>query len=443
MLKEISHDTDEIFFGTIDHFHPYFQEEAEEIAVLESKEEKISKQTEQSMEKIKALMGSYYRIYGSSKSRTGRMTDGDYKSIAKSKGDLDKIGNGGTHEGIKVIIKMYNTEWGKIEAQLKNNPDAPKNEIVKAKKDLEKVKKMMGYITTIEQMMMKYKSHYERGYETKSILVMQEYEASALMLLIGAVNTVLNVNVFCLMLQQWMSGKEATFHPGDYEKGKPEATQEKERKFIEKILKDLATELGKSSHESYLKSMNEVKKEIPVTANKEKPALAKIVGVKDAAKADPEVVQESACYLEASEIQSVISLVAGIRDSIVTIIEKGWLTVKLVISSVFGIVPLIRSIIFLNYKKKISAIIALEENTECLKANIEALKANTKMNSLKKQQIINAQEKKLASYKKRILKMKAEFDIMEEDAQKAVMESNKNIGKDTAGQNSDDDLVLS
>jgi hypothetical protein len=87
---------------------------------------------------------------------------------------------------------------------------------------------------------------------------------------------------------------------------------------------------------------------------------------------------------------------------------------------------------------------ALEENIDYLQTNIDSLKVNKNFKPAEKQKIINAQMKKLEGYKKKVAKMKAEFDIMEDDAEKMVKQSNTNLGKDApaGGSSSDGDLVL-
>lgn len=454
MLTEISHDIDEIFYGTINHLHPLFLQEEAEINMLESAQDRDEKRSQKAVEKVKRLMGSYYRLYGSSRSKTARMSDPDFRAIAQSKGNLAKIGNGGTLKGIEGVIEVFTKKFSALEALAKRTKEERQtlNNMKKCQKLVENLQKIKTY-------MFKFQKYYERSYETKSILVNQEYECSALVLLIGAVNAIVNTNFMLSDFEKLTSGKEASFHPADYARGSYsdyDVTISKsakmgtgysklaERNFIRKIVNDLAKELSKPSHEEYLKGMNEAKIDKKATPENQKVATAAMQA--EAEKEAKEVaVKESTYISEAGEIQTVLGIVLGIRDGIYDIVRHGISTIKVLWNSIFGIVPLIRSIIFLNHKKKINAIMALEENIDYLQTNIDSLKLNKNFKPAEKQKIINAQMKKLEGYKKKVAKMKAEFDIMEDDAEKMVKQSNTNLGKDApaeGGSSSDGDLVL-
>lgn len=449
MLSEISHDLNEIYYGTINHLDPRFIQEETEIELLESADERNERRSQKAVEKVKRLMGSYYRIYGSCRSKTTRMSDPDMRAIAQSKGNLAKIGNGGTYKGINAVIDVFTKKWSALEALTRLTKDERKT-----MHNMKKCKQAVDNLQRVRDLVLKYQKYYERSYETKAIVINQEYECTALILLIGAVNVIVNTNFMLSDFQQLSSGKEPEYHPGDYARARLNAdtvtwTKEAkaglkvsglaERNFIRKILKDLATELSKPSHEEYLKGMNQAKVDkVAVAETKKLDTASTAADMKNLA------VKESTYITEESEIGAVLDIINGIRLGIFNIVKSGISTIKVLWNSVFGIVPLIRSIIFLNHKKKINAILALEENVEYLQTNIDSLKSNKNFNPMEKQKIIAAQTKKLQGYKKKIAKMKAEFDIMEDDAEKMTKASNDNIGKAPSGEgsSSDDDLVL-
>lgn len=455
MLSEISHDLDEIYYGTTNHLHPFFLQEEAEINLLESSFDRDEKRSQKAMEKIKRLMGSYHRIYGSSRSKTARMTDPDMRAIAQSKGNLAKIGNGGSLKSINTIIDLFQRKWSTLENLSKKTRDERKtlNNMKKSKKDIENLERILNQ-------MKKFQQYYERAYETKSILINQEYECGALILIMGALNIMLNTNYLLSEFQSLNAGVEPAFHPADYARARVDDesiawskasksgqgySNLAERNFVRRILNDFAKELTKPSHENYLKGMNSAKinKATELEPSATDMAKAKIDEA-DTKKEVKEMAVKESTYITESEIGQVLQIVNSIRDGIYNIVRGGISTLKVVWNSVFGIIPLIRSIIFLNHKKRINAILALEENVEYLQANIDSLKVNKTFTDVEKQKIIAAQKKKLEGYKKKIAKMKAEFDIMEDDAEKMTKESNNNIGKDSGGNGSSsgDDLVL-
>ena len=98
-------------------------------------------------------MGSYYRLYGSSRSKTARMSDPDFRAIAQSKGNLAKIGNGGTLKGIEGVIEVFTKKFAALEALAKRTKDERQtlNNMKKCQKLVENLQKIKAHRALLQR----------------------------------------------------------------------------------------------------------------------------------------------------------------------------------------------------------------------------------------------------------------------------------------------------
>lgn len=95
----------------------------------------------------------------------------------------------------------------------------------------------------------------------------------------------------------------------------------------------------------------------------------------------------------------------------------------------FGIIPLIRSCIYLKYKKKADTIAALEAQAAFIDRNIEQLENRTNMDPAKKETIIKKQKAAAEGARKRAAKLRAQLLETEKDSSKSMKERNKDISR--------------
>ena len=182
---------------------------------------------------------------------------------------------------------------------------------------------------------------------------------------------------------------------------------------IHKTINDLNKQLTNKQHKQYLEEMIKSKEYTKVDTN----------------------IQESTTYMEA-----VVSDTIELIDAMITGVGKiGHYTVSIVRTiknSLFGIIPLIRSCLYLRYKKKADTVLALEQQAEFIKQNIEQLQNRTNMDPAEKERIIKKQKATVEAYKKKAAKLRAQLTEGEKEASVAINKENPGI------KNSDDDFVL-
>lgn len=238
-----------------------------------------------------------------------------------------------------------------------------------------------------------YSSLYEDGYRKNVRLVVLEYE-NALYMLTTSLSSIIatNMDVVTNGTEIRIQKKSASTHGT-----------------IQKTMSDLAKELSNRDHKDYLENIIK------------------------AAEAD--AVTESA-YTEGT-VSDTAMLVWDILKNTKGIIKGGLSLINKIKKSVFGIVPLIRSIMYLRYKKKADTIVSLEEQIIFIERNIDQLKNIKTMDEVKKRVIIKKQEAVIEAYKKKSEKLRAELMETEKQASQAMEKDNKTL-KDIK----DDDLVL-
>ena len=185
---------------------------------------------------------------------------------------------------------------------------------------------------------------------------------------------------------------------------------------IEKTLDGMASTLSDRNHKEYLEAL-----------------------IKEVYNVEPTPLKEDA-------IGVVTTAIAGVRDTIGMVVnalktggsvaKKGFSIFKAVKSTLFGVIPLIRSVLYLRYKKKADTIGSLETQVAFITKNIERLQNVQGMDPAKKEQIIKKQKAICEQYMKKAAKLRAQLTETEKEASEEIKQNDKNIG------NTDDDFVL-
>lgn len=217
---------------------------------------------------------------------------------------------------------------------------------------------------------------YTEGYEKKIPLVTLEYENSVY-LLITALSMLLANNV------------DITTNGSDIKISKREG-----EKFnvINKTLSDLSKVLSDSSHIEYLKQIIDV--------------------------SNTEEYQEAAMlrnFNENGSIWDTYKILSDVVGKSFNILKSGVKLKDRVIRTIFGIVPLMRSIVYLRYNKKADTINKLNDQIASLQNNIEILKNKKNVSEVQKASIIRKQEAYINSYRKKAAKIRAELTENEKD----------------------------
>lgn len=105
--------------------------------------------------------------------------------------------------------------------------------------------------------------------------------------------------------------------------------------------------------------------------------------------------------------------------------------VKKTINTGLGIIPLIRSIIYLRYKRKADLILELDQQVAYIEQNIELLRNKTNMDPKEKEIIIKKQQAYINAYRKKAEQLRAELAETEKDAAKAAKDDEPNIQAST------------
>lgn len=236
------------------------------------------------------------------------------------------------------------------------------------------------------------KSHYMDAYSNKLLLLIMEYETSMYMLIEG----------LGFVLVSYVT---ITFDNGIMKIVPKKGSINKS--IISKLIIDLSKELSNPNHDDYIKE---------IVSNKSSDVMNEAVG--DAT-------------LEA------IKLITNIIKQSFDIFKRGRNVVRVFMKSIFGILPIIRSIIYLHYKRKADKIKSLELNAHFIQLNIEMLENKTNMNPEKKAEIISKQQAKVIAYLKAAEKLRAELVEAEKDTADALNADNKTMNQPT-----DDDFIL-
>ena len=258
---------------------------------------------------------------------------------------------------------------------------------------------LMKDLKIIYDKLVEYQSFYEKAYDKQIKLVIYEYENSVYMLVSGLSLILANSIDF-----------EMERYSLKINRKKNAITN----KVSVKIIEDLATQLSHHKHKDYLD------------------AMIKAVDIKGV---DTDISEST--YIE-SVVSDTVDLIFAIRDNIGSITKSGVRLISTVKNSIFGIIPLIRSILYLRYKRKADIVLNLEQQIDDIEKNIEQLKNIKDMDKDKKEEIIKKQKVIIYQYKKRAEKIKTELLVGEKEASEELKVSN-NVDIKNA---KDDDFVL-
>lgn len=254
-----------------------------------------------------------------------------------------------------------------------------------------------------------YQPQYTEGYNKNINLIILEYE-SAVDLLVTGITLVMASNV-------------AIVHNGTKIKVTKKGSDDSSN-VTAKVIKEFASQLANKNHREYLEGI--LKTSSSVT--------------NDDAEIN-EAYQNP--YSEATFIDT-IGLIDRMVDDTGRIIKFGVNTARAIKNSLFGIVPLIRSALYIKYKKKADTINALDQQVGFIKMNIEQLENITTMDPAKKAEIIQKQKAVIEQYEKRAAKLRAELTDGEREASTSINNENPQMRtpSNITDKDSDDDFVL-
>lgn len=242
-------------------------------------------------------------------------------------------------------------------------------------------------------------SQYTDGYEKNVRLIILEYE-SAVYILVTGLSMVManNMDVVQNGTQISIQKKSGSTYG-----------------IIPKTIKDMAKQMSNKNHKEYLEE------------------LVKGIDMVDI-QTDTEVKKEST--IMESSITDTFDLIHAIFTNTIRIGKYGKRAITTIRQSVFGIVPLIRSIMYLRYKRKADTVVALEQQVGFIQRNIEQLKNMQGMDPKKKETIIKKQIMMCNRYQKKAEKLRAQLTEGEKDAAVAIQK------EDPQMKNTDDDFIL-
>jgi uncharacterized protein YwqG len=241
---------------------------------------------------------------------------------------------------------------------------------------------IMKDLQTIHNKLLEFKPLYVEAYEKNTRLAILEYENGVYLLVTGLSMTM------CSNIE--VSQQNDTIRV----KKKADSTLS----LIAKTVGDYAKQLNSKDHKEYLEAILKETDEVTIKPKTE------------------------STYLEAT-IADTIELIDIIFDNIGKIGRYTLRAARAIKSSFFGIVPLIRSVLYLRYKKKADTILALEQQAQFIQQNIEQLQNRKNMDPKEKALIIKRQQAYVTSYMKKAEKLRAELCETEKAAAQGIKEA--------------------
>ena len=243
----------------------------------------------------------------------------------------------------------------------------------------------------------KYQPLYSEGYSKNVKLIILEYESSLYQLVTGlslAMATELDIvqTGFSIKIQ-----KKHGFTHG----------------IIHKTSKDLAKQLSSKNHKEYLETLLKMSEDIKVSP-----------------------VTESSTFYEGT-VLDILQLVDAICGKASSIGKFAINTLKRIKGSFFGIIPIIRGILYFRYNRKADTIKNLEQQAAFIQQNIERIEKRTNINPEEKDAIIKKQQAYVEAYKKKAEKLRAELSETEKEAATEIKKADEEIKN-----SDDDDFVL-
>lgn len=249
----------------------------------------------------------------------------------------------------------------------------------------------------IYQSLKKYQPQYTEGYDKNVRLIVLEYE-SALYILITGLSMVMAEQIDIVQ-----NGVQIKVQKKSVKNDGP----------IMKTVKELAKQLRDKNHKEYLDELLKGRERVPVDTE----------------------IKESGTFMEAS-ISGTFELINTIINNVGRIASVGKRLILAVKNSIFGIVPLIRTVLYLRYKRKADTILSLDQQVHFINMNIDQLQNMTRMDPKKKEEIIQKQKAVAEMYRKKAAKLRAELTECEREASTAIKKEDPEIKK------VDDDFIL-
>jgi hypothetical protein len=271
-------------------------------------------------------------------------------------------------------------------------------------------------LQTLHNAVVSNQSQYSDGYDKGIRLMILEYESAVYLLITGVSFAIANYMDVKITGTKMVIAKKSGADSG----------------IIVKTVADMASKLSAKDHKGYLDTLIKAKEAKPL--RDDKPAELP----KEDDKKDEKEIKESAEYLIEAGVGDTVELVFGLAKGvgkIAGLTKNLFLTVK---RTAFGIIPLIRSIMYLKYKKKADTVLSLEQQMQFVRMNIEQLQNIKGMDENKKKDVIKRQEAQIEAYRKKAEKLRAELSETEKEVQTAVAADNTAVKKAPAT----DDFVL-
>lgn len=243
------------------------------------------------------------------------------------------------------------------------------------------------------------KSIYEEGYSKNIRLIILEYENAVYLLTSGYATLMASLEI-------------------NEKNGKMSVTKTSSadiRSILVNTINEFKIQIYKKDHKEYLNALIDAKKNAKVDTN----------------------IHESVMFMEAA-IADTVELIDSIFTSIGRIAGTGKRIVLAIKNSLFGIVPLIRTVLYIRYKRKADTVLALEQQASFIEMNIDQLRNTKTIDPDKKEKIIQRQKAVVEGYMKKAAKLRAELSDGEREAVAAIKQENPEL-KNT---NPDDDFVL-
>ena len=409
MLDKMYFDMYEILAGTDDHYSKKYLTEAA------SNPNNLEKDAKNFMNKIENLLHDWKK-----NSSARELASPDAKLIWNSGGDFKQIRNGQVDKNIQFVINHFKS--------IENN-----NEILKANK-IGNLKDTMKKIEDIHSKIIEFTPYYIKGFDLKIDLIRQEYECFSLLLIMFVSSLLINSNYFLHEFQK-LNQKEKQ------EVKIPKLNDAlNDKGFLGKIFGNMF-KFFKGIYVNWIQSrtINNIHKEIMKSTHKQ--YLEAIIKVYQNETVS-EIKQESVEYLNETydDVKATLAVIFDLPNlfyKLQLMLIDFWGIAKRTISSV---VPLLRISNYYAQERKLNSIDALQEEVEFLESNIKRLEKINTLPEKKKQEVIQKQTIELNKRKRRIAKIKAEFDIIDSEVTKKVKESDAKI--QSMPKPKDDDLVL-
>ena len=265
---------------------------------------------------------------------------------------------------------------------------------------------IVGDLKKIYDAVVSYGTEYRSGYDKNVRLVELEYESAVYMLVTGLVYTMSN----CVEFAQQDTGFKIVKKAID------------KRDTIAKMTSKMAKQLSEKDHKLYLSKLVE----------------AATVARRDSGKPVAESYEGE--YTIESVVGDALDLFDAITNNIGRIMGAGKMMIRTMKRTMFGILPMIRGVIYLHYKKKADHIANLEQQCAFLKMNIDQLNRRTDLSKEEKERLIKRQSAYVKAYEKKAAKIRAELNEQSRDAA-ASLEKDREVIQN-APKSNDDDMVL-